>query len=158
MDLPRIASHTSLSIPQLELLHYNQNVSPSREIADSASTSTSYLKTRTTVSKRLLNAVPTTTTPSTVTPENVIQIPQITIQPPQLGLSNLPPSRRREEAQALRNLKKRVQQLRVVKANQEFDNDTTPIPIIKTNANLRDVPQVELDNRPKLLQRVSCHN
>lgn len=59
----------------------------------------------------------------------------------------LQPSRRREEACALQNLRKRLQAVRVLKANR-----AEPIEASCANNNLS--PE-ELDNRPVLLQKVS---
>lgn len=63
-----------------------------------------------------------------------------------------PPSRKREEAQALENLRKRVEQSKLTKANQITDNGGSA----STSSIQIDSKQLEqLDNRPKLLKKVS---
>ncbi|KAK0086177.1 hypothetical protein PV325_003640 [Microctonus aethiopoides] len=61
-----------------------------------------------------------------------------------------PPSRKREEAQALENLRKRVEQSKLTKANQITDNGGSA----STSSIQIDSKQLEqLDNRPKLLKK-----
>ncbi|KAJ8935895.1 hypothetical protein NQ318_016228, partial [Aromia moschata] len=114
MELPRIASQTSIcppSIPGIQLL-------------------TEFQRPRTPVSKRLLNA--------TKQPAE----PQFAILP---TAPSYQPSRKREEARALQNLRKRLHAVRVLKANR-----AEPVEAICANNNLS--PE-EIDNRPYLLQK-----
>lgn len=112
MELPRIASQTSICPPSIQLL-------------------TDYSKPRTPVSKRLLSAANQ-------------QEPQFATLP---SAACYQPSRRREEARALQNLRRRLQAVRVVEANREFtEYDRT------TRSN---EDQEELDNKQHLLQKVS---
>lgn len=115
MDLPRIASHTSLCSPNIQIL-------------------TDY-KPRTPVSKKLLSA-------------SAQQEPQFAVLP---SSSSFQPSRKREEARALQNLRRRVQAVRVVQANQQES-------IESCNANQNNGTDLHLDNRPHLLQKVMCRN
>lgn len=139
MELPRIASHTSISPTNIELLNYNQvQVSEAR---------------RTPVaSRRLLSAYVTDAAGANgnASVSGGPQPPQLPPPPQFNSLSGagagFQPSRRREEACALSNLKKRVQALRVHKANQQETLDA-PIAAFKDNH--------ELDNRPQLFQKVT---
>lgn len=112
MDLPRIASQTSLCPSNIELL-------------------TDY-KPRTPVSRRLLNV-------------SSQQEPQFAVLP---SSSSFQPSRKREEARALQNLRRRVQAVRVVQANQQENTESC-------NGNTKNISDIVLDNRPNLLQKVS---
>lgn len=116
MDLPRIASQTSLCPSNIQLL-------------------TDY-KPRTPVSKRLLN-VPSTN-----------QEPQFAVLP---SSSTFQPSRKREEARALQNLRRRVQAVRIVQANQQESIESSS----SSNGNTKTTSDSQLDNRPNLLQKVS---
>lgn len=113
MELPRIASQTSVCPPSIQLL-------------------TEYSKPRTPVSKRLLSA-------SKQSAE-----PQFAVLP---SAPSYQPSRKREEARALQNLRKRLQAVRVLQANK-------PEPIEASSANNNLSPE-DLDNRAYLLQKVS---
>ncbi|KZC13347.1 PREDICTED: uncharacterized protein LOC107191389 [Dufourea novaeangliae] len=64
--------------------------------------------------------------------------------------ANWPPSRKREEAKALENLRKRVEQSKLYKANRISDNSGS------TSASLvlKDGRAEQLDNRPKLLRKI----
>ncbi|XP_076387028.1 uncharacterized protein LOC100876376 isoform X3 [Megachile rotundata] len=59
--------------------------------------------------------------------------------------ANWPPSRKREEARALENLRKRVEQSKLYKADRE-----TSAPFLSDN----DHRVTRLDNRPKLLEKI----
>lgn len=132
MDLPRIASHTSISPTNIELLNYNHT-------PESIINNQNSVNQRTPVpNRRLLSAF--------VCDNNV------NVQPHPPQFSNLSaagasfqPSRKREEACALQNLKKRVQALRVLKANQQEPVESNNV--VKDNQ--------ELDNRPQLFQKVN---
>lgn len=65
--------------------------------------------------------------------------------------ANWPPSRKREEARALENLRKRVEQSKLYKANRVSD----PCESTSASLGLTDDQLVQLDNRPKLLKKVS---
>lgn len=128
MDLPRIASHTSISPTNIELLNYNAS--------SAASTGTAELfKPRTPVSRRLLSS-------SSTTNEFNANVPTFNIIP---GAGTaFQPNRKREEACALQNLKRRVQQLRIIKANQQAP--------VESSVTIKD--NQDLDNRPQLFQKV----
>ncbi|KAJ3665530.1 hypothetical protein Zmor_001022 [Zophobas morio] len=113
MELPRIASQTSICPPSIQML-------------------TEYSKPRTPVSKRLLSA--------SIQPAE----PQFAVLP---SAPSYQPSRKREEARALQNLRKRMQAVRVLQANK-------PEPIEATCAN-NNISPADLDNRTYLLQKVS---
>lgn len=113
MDLPRIASQTSLCPPSIQLL-------------------TDYPKPRTPASKRILSA---TTQPAE---------PQFAILP---SAPAYQPSRKREEARALQNLRRRLQAVRVVQANK-------PEPIEAASCANNNLTSADFDNRPQLLQKV----
>ncbi|XP_065170389.1 venom allergen 3-like [Atheta coriaria] len=83
------------------------------------------------VSQRLLSVQPQPPPPNE---PQFVQLP---------SSANYQPSRKREEARALQNLRRRVQQLRIVEANESL-NRRSPPP--------RD--QQSLDNRPNLLQKI----
>ncbi|XP_070157479.1 uncharacterized protein [Polyergus mexicanus] len=62
---------------------------------------------------------------------------------------NWPPSRKREEAKALENLRKRVEQSKLYKADRIVD------PVVSTSSSLNyEQTQQQLDNRPKLLKKI----
>lgn len=62
---------------------------------------------------------------------------------------NWPPSRKREEAKALENLRKRVEQSKLYKTDRITD------PVIATTSSINyELTQQQLDNRPKLLKKV----
>lgn len=134
MDLPRIASETSISPTNIELLNYNHT--PDGIINDQ-------------------NRAPRTPVPnrrflSTYVCDNNVNVQP---HPPQFSSlsaagASLQPSRKREEACALENLKKRVQALRLSKANQQDHAET--------NNAVRD--NQELDNRPQLFQKVNKYH
>ncbi|XP_043276133.1 uncharacterized protein [Venturia canescens] len=63
---------------------------------------------------------------------------------------NWPPSRKREEAKALENLRKRVEQSKLFKANQISD----PGGPATTSTQLNEEQLQQLDNRPKLLKKI----
>jgi len=64
---------------------------------------------------------------------------------------NWPPSRKREEATALENLRKRVEQSKLYKAGRITDS------IVSTSSSLHyEQTQQQLDNRPKLLKKVKA--
>ncbi|CAH1113406.1 unnamed protein product [Psylliodes chrysocephalus] len=119
MELPRIASQTSIfppAIPGIQLM-------------------TGYQKpkspAKTPVSQKLLTV-----------PKPAAE-PQFAVLP---SSASYQPSRRREEAFALQNLRRRLQTVRVLKANR-----AEPIEASCANNNLS--PE-ELDNRPYLLKKV----
>lgn len=63
--------------------------------------------------------------------------------------ANWPPSRKREEATALENLRKRVEQSKLYKADRIVDS------VVSTASSLNyEQSQQLLDNRPKLLKKV----
>ncbi|TGZ46485.1 Uncharacterized protein DBV15_10158 [Temnothorax longispinosus] len=63
--------------------------------------------------------------------------------------SNWPPSRKREEATALENLRKRVEQSKLYKAERIAD------PVVATTSSINyELTQQQLDNRPKLLKKI----
>lgn len=69
---------------------------------------------------------------------------------------NWPPSRKREEARALENLRKRVEQSKLYKTSPINKNPLCS----SSSASLatgeqNDEPTQQLDNRPKLLKKVS---
>lgn len=117
MDLPRIASQTSICQSNIQLL-------------------TDY-KPRTPVSKRLLNAQPSN------------QEPQFAVLPS--SSTSFQPSRKREEARALQNLRRRVQAVKIVQANQQESIESSS----SSNCNNKNLTDPQLDNRPHLLQKVS---
>lgn len=62
---------------------------------------------------------------------------------------NWPPSRKREEATALENLRKRVEQSKLCKADRITD------PVVATSSSINyELTQQQLDNQPKLLKKV----
>lgn len=62
---------------------------------------------------------------------------------------NWPPSRKREEATALENLRKRVEQSKLYKAERITDS------VVATTSSINyELTQQQLDNRPKLLKKV----
>ncbi|XP_011872716.1 PREDICTED: uncharacterized protein LOC105564716 [Vollenhovia emeryi] len=62
---------------------------------------------------------------------------------------NWPPSRKREEATALENLRKRVEQSKLFKAERITD------PVVATTSSINyELTQQQLDNRPKLLKKI----
>ncbi|KYQ60558.1 Golgi-associated plant pathogenesis-related protein 1, partial [Trachymyrmex zeteki] len=62
---------------------------------------------------------------------------------------NWPPSRKREEAKALENLRKRVEQSKLYKTDRITD------PVIATTSSINyELTQQQLDNRPKLLKKI----
>ncbi|XP_034944935.1 uncharacterized protein [Chelonus insularis] len=63
---------------------------------------------------------------------------------------NWPPSRKREEAQTLENLRKRVEQSKLYKANQVSD----PGGKTSTKVQLTEEQLEQLDNRPKLFRKI----
>lgn len=63
---------------------------------------------------------------------------------------NWPPSRKREEATALENLRKRVEQSKLYKIERTID---TTVP---TSASPQCEQAQQLDNRPKLLKKVKA--
>ncbi|XP_024944120.1 uncharacterized protein LOC107271116 isoform X1 [Cephus cinctus] len=65
---------------------------------------------------------------------------------------NWPPSRKREEARALENLRKRVEQSKLFKANQISDPGGSSA---STSTGLNTEQLQQLDNRPKLLKKVT---
>ncbi|XP_063984400.1 uncharacterized protein LOC135166244 [Diachasmimorpha longicaudata] len=67
---------------------------------------------------------------------------------------NWPPSRKREEARALENLRKRVEQSKLCKVNQT--TDTSDNPTTSNAQNHRESFQ-QLDNRPNLLKKILSH-
>lgn len=63
--------------------------------------------------------------------------------------ANWPPSRKREEATALENLRKRIEQSKLYKADRIVDS------VVSTASSLNyEQTQQQLDNRPKLLKKV----
>ncbi|XP_015602222.1 uncharacterized protein LOC107271116 isoform X2 [Cephus cinctus] len=64
---------------------------------------------------------------------------------------NWPPSRKREEARALENLRKRVEQSKLFKANQISDPGGSSA---STSTGLNTEQLQQLDNRPKLLKKI----
>lgn len=120
MELPRIASQTSICQPSIQLL-----------------TSGYSLETpRTPASKRLLSA-------------SANQEPQFAVLP---SASSFQPSRKKEEARALQNLRKRLQAVRVVQANTQHES----VESTKYNGNGNgNANEQQLDNRPQLFQKVS---
>ncbi|XP_019866209.1 uncharacterized protein LOC109595316 [Aethina tumida] len=116
MELPRIASQTSICPPSIQLL-------------------TEYGKPRTPVSRKLLQQQ-----------QQQQAEPQFAVLP---SAHSYQPSRRREEARTLQNLRKRLQAVRVLQANKP-----EPIEALCANNNLS--PE-EIDNRPNLLQKI-LHN
>ncbi|XP_011145536.1 probable pathogenesis-related protein CaO19.6200 [Harpegnathos saltator] len=63
--------------------------------------------------------------------------------------ANWPPSRKREEATALENLRKRVEQSKLYKADRIVDS------VVSTTSSLNyEQTQQQLDNRPKLLKKI----
>ncbi|CAL1683952.1 unnamed protein product [Lasius platythorax] len=62
---------------------------------------------------------------------------------------NWPPSRKREEATALENLRKRVEQSKLYKTDRITDH-----PIVSSSSLSYEQTQQQLDNRPKLLKKV----
>ncbi|KAG5858294.1 hypothetical protein JTB14_001228, partial [Gonioctena quinquepunctata] len=116
MELPRIASQTSIcppSIPGIQLL-------------------TEYQKPRESASKKLLQG------------SKQPAEPQFAVLP---SAPAYQPSRKREEARALQNLRRRLQSVRVLQANR-------PEPIEASCANNNISPE-ELYNRPYLLQKLN---
>lgn len=95
-----------------------------------------YPKQRTPVSRRLINA-------SSTQPAE----PQFAILP---SAPAYQPSRKREEARALQNLRRRLQAARVLQANK-------PEPVEAAGLNNNVSPE-ELDSRPYLLQKVGFSN
>jgi len=70
---------------------------------------------------------------------------------------NWPPSRKREEAKALENLKKRLEQSKLYKTNRITDH--SHLPVIATTSSINyELTQQQLDNRPKLLKKVDDGN
>lgn len=66
---------------------------------------------------------------------------------------NWPPSRKREEATALENLRKRVEQSKLYKADRITD------PVVAPSSSINyELTQQQLDNRPKLLKKVDDRN
>ncbi|XP_046144285.1 repressed by EFG1 protein 1-like isoform X2 [Osmia bicornis bicornis] len=63
--------------------------------------------------------------------------------------ANWPPSRKREEAKALENLRKRVEQSKLYKANRITDTCESTSASLTSNDHVR-----QLDNRPKLLKKI----
>ncbi|XP_046144286.1 uncharacterized protein LOC114877562 isoform X3 [Osmia bicornis bicornis] len=63
--------------------------------------------------------------------------------------ANWPPSRKREEAKALENLRKRVEQSKLYKANRITDTCESTSASLTSNDHVR-----QLDNRPKLLKKL----
>lgn len=128
MELPRIASQTSISPTNIELLNYNHT--------PEALLNANKVKRTPVANRRLL---------STYVFDN-----NVNVQPHPPQFSNLSaagasfqPNRKREEACALENLKKRVQQTKILKAQYEPAESNT----VKDNQ--------ELDNRPHLFQKVN---
>lgn len=115
MELPRIASQTSICPPNIQIF-------------------TEYGKPRTPVSKRLLSV-------------SSQQEPQFAALP---SATCYQPSRKREEARALQNLRRRLQAARVIEVNHREAVETV------ANRNLRrtEEDQEELDNKQHLLQKV----
>lgn len=114
MELPRIASQTSICPANIQLL-------------------TDYGRPRTPVSKRLLSA-------------SAQQEPHFASLP---SAACYQPSRKKEEARALQNLRRRLQAARVIEVNHRESVEAT-------NRNLRRTEdQEELDNKQHLLQKVS---
>lgn len=67
--------------------------------------------------------------------------------------ANWPPSRKREEATALENLRKRVEQSKLYKADRITD------PVVTTSSSINyELTQQQLDNRPELLKKVDDEN
>ncbi|KAG5318948.1 GAPR1 protein, partial [Pseudoatta argentina] len=65
---------------------------------------------------------------------------------------NWPPSRKREEAKALENLRKRLEQSKLYKTNR---TDHSHLPVIATTSSINyKLTQQQLDNRPKLLKKI----
>lgn len=114
MELPRIASQTSICPPSIQLL-------------------TDY-KPRTPVSKRLLSAASQ-------------QEPHFATLP---SAACYQPSRKKEEARALQNLRRRLQAARIIEINHRESVEAA-------NRNLKrtEEDQEELDNKQHLLQKVS---
>lgn len=115
MELPRIASQTSICPPNIQLL-------------------TDYGKPRTPVSKRLLSSTSQ-------------QEPQFVALP---SAACYQPSRKKEEARALQNLRRRLQATRIIEINQREALEAR-------NRNLRktEEDQEDLDNKQHLFQKVS---
>ncbi|KAK9701788.1 Cysteine-rich secretory protein family [Popillia japonica] len=116
MDLPRIASHTSIC----------QTATNIQMLTD--------FQSRVPASKRLLSA-------------SVPQEPQFAMLP---SASNYQPSRRREEARTMQNLRRRMQALRVVHANRQESIEQATRSSNREDA----VSEQQLDNRPHLLQKI----
>ncbi|XP_050295874.1 uncharacterized protein LOC126735838 [Anthonomus grandis grandis] len=126
--LPRIASHSSIC-PPLQMLTQPHPARP-----------------RTPVSKRLLSNAALSTTSGGVEP----QVQPIPVLP---CSAQYQPSRRREEAKALQNLRRRLNAAKVVQANR-------PEPIEARNYCANNNPRLspeDIDNRPYLLQKI-LHN
>ncbi|KYM83308.1 Golgi-associated plant pathogenesis-related protein 1 [Atta colombica] len=66
---------------------------------------------------------------------------------------NWPPSRKREEAKALENLKKRLEQSKLYKTNRITDHSHLPIIATTSSINYK-LTQQQLNNRPKLLKKI----
>lgn len=115
MELPRIASQTSICPPSIQLL-------------------TDLGKPRTPVSKRLLSAASQ-------------QEPHFATLP---SAACYQPSRKKEEARALQNLRRRLQAARIIEVNHRESVEAA-------NRNLRrtEEDQEDVDNKQHLLQKVS---
>lgn len=183
MELPRIASHTSIPPTNIELLNYNsgnlsddctsllrlsQKATPSgrrplssciTEYNGAAATTAASAASgisgvsgasgASCASGGAAAAAGPTASPAANSQNTFIQ-PTITV-PSGVGAA-FQPSRKREEACALQNLKRRVQQLRLMKANQQEPVECN------INGKDRDDNTADLDNRPQLFQKVSFHS
>ncbi|KYN11680.1 PREDICTED: uncharacterized protein LOC108768017 [Trachymyrmex cornetzi] len=66
---------------------------------------------------------------------------------------NWPPSRKREEAKALENLRKRLEQSKLYKTDRITDH--SHLPAIATTSSINyELTRQQLDNRPKLLKKI----
>lgn len=115
MELPRIASQTSICPPNIQLL-------------------TDYGKPKTPVSQRLLSV-------------SSQQEPQFASLP---SAACYQPSRKREEARALQNLRRRLQAARVIEVNHQRQS----VESANRNFGRTEGDQEELDNKQHLLQKV----
>lgn len=148
MDLPRTSSQTSICPQLLTDLTKSQQRTPASKRLLSATQQQQQQQDK----NPSTNNNQTTQTGVVVVPPTNNE-PQFAIIPPLPGFQ---PSRRREEARVLQNLRKRIQAVRVLQANKP-----EPIEVLQStsSANNNICPD-DIDNRPHLLQKVKIivHN